>query len=193
MYSKTMNNTCDNANMNHISDPCNVDYYSTGPYDNGHLVYKVDEPSDDELDAKPQLQLETPCVSLDVVYNGLPSNESIDSQYKSRSPKRAASEINGTEHESGLPKPAKASRKARKSKAKSSGAKATSVQKPRVGCPFFKQDPRGHAQTMSCRGIGWDEIGKLKYVPLHRLTHCAQDAFLSTCLLCRPNPRRYSY
>jgi hypothetical protein len=108
MYSNTMNNTCDNVTMNHISDPCNVDYYSTGLYDNGHLVYKVNEPSDDELDAKPQLQLETPCVSPDIVYNGLPSNESIDSQYKSRSPKRAASEINGTEHESGSPKPAKA-------------------------------------------------------------------------------------
>lgn len=34
----------------------------------------------------------------------------------------------------------------------------------RVGCPFFKKNPKAHAGTTGCRGKGFREMSKLKYV-----------------------------
>jgi hypothetical protein len=33
---------------------------------------------------------------------------------------------------------------------------------PRVGCPFYKKDPKAHGQVSSCRGKGFQEVAKIK-------------------------------
>jgi hypothetical protein len=117
------------------------------PRNSGYNVYKVDE----ELDAKPQLEM------LDAkpvaVCDAATINADMDSPYRFIVSKRAASEVDDSMFE--WPPSKRVSFSSGDSEAASGG-------KRRVGCPFFKKDPQSHAQKMSCRGLGWAEMGKLK-------------------------------
>jgi hypothetical protein len=117
--------------------------------------------------------------SLSITYDVVPTNAHVDSQSNVLAPKRAASEIDSIEPESESPKPAKAARQGRKPRTRGCGTKASNG--PRVGCPFSKEDPKSHAQTMACRGIGFDNIGKVKYVSPFCLTCRAQYVFTRKC------------
>jgi hypothetical protein len=114
-------------------------------FDSGHDVYKAD----DELDVKPV-----------VANNVVPIDPNINSQIKYFAPKRAASEANGDGCTSPMPK--KAARKIKDGA--SPGSHPVDNEARRVGCPFFKKDPKLYAKKMSCRGIGFKDPAKLKSV-----------------------------
>ncbi len=39
----------------------------------------------------------------------------------------------------------------------------SSVQDPKLGCPFFKRDPLRHSKHRSCTGPGWTTVHRVKY------------------------------
>ncbi|KAF2821521.1 hypothetical protein CC86DRAFT_105610 [Ophiobolus disseminans] len=134
--------------MDHFLDP-----YNTAHCDSGHNVHKVD----DELHAKPHLE------TLDtkpVVINRSFIDANVDKYFEFIASKRAASEVDGDKAKS--PKPKKAARKTKDHNVVSTSNDVVSNGKRRVGCPYFKKDPKSHAQKMSCRGIGFAEMAKLK-------------------------------
>jgi hypothetical protein len=48
----------------------------------------------------------------------------------------------------------------------STGAAAAANSPPnrKLGCPFFKRDPRRHSKHRSCTGPGWKTVHRVKYV-----------------------------
>ena len=149
------NSTVDNG---YIALPLATKPYINGSNhvrrDSGNYVYKAD----DELDAKPHLEM----LHADpvVAYDGTSISADLDSHCNSAFIKRAASEADGDDTDSIKPK--KTARKARSS-SNSKGNDAVGEGVRRVGCPFFKKDPRHYGQKMSCRGIGFSEMAKVKY------------------------------
>jgi hypothetical protein len=114
--------------------------HSTFRRDSALAVYKVDDVNDEYLDAKPVVTYDDAVLKLE---------DDVDSNINVYTLKRAVSEEDDLLSEA--PKQKKRTRKTKNRE-----------EKARVGCPFYKMDPKAHAQNLSCRGIGFSEMAKLK-------------------------------
>lgn len=133
--------------------------HNTMRYDSAIAVYKADDVYDEDLDAKPAVSFDGAVLKLedDVdrhthVYN-MKQASSEDDESLSEAPKQKRPIRKTKTRSTGVIKPGKAG---------FTGRRAARNEKARVACPFYKMDPKGHAHTTSCRGIGFSEMAKLK-------------------------------
>jgi hypothetical protein len=125
--------------------------HSTFRRDSALAVYKVDDVNDEYLDAKPVVTYDDAVLKLE---------DDVDSNINVYTLKQAGSEEDDLLSEA--PKQRKRTRKTKNRIVSIKSSCAAGDEKARVGCPFYKMDPRKHAQKTSCRGIGFSEMAKLK-------------------------------
>lgn len=115
-------------------------------------IYKVDE----ELDTKPHIEVLSVITARDCDIGHFDTHP--NNRKDTLIAKQATPEVDGTQP------PRKAARRSRDSSVLSSSSGTDGEEKPRVGCPYFKRDPNGQRHKVSCRGLGFAEMAKLKYV-----------------------------